>query len=56
MADPLDKRYAKYKEPFMKPVCGGIMVRIELLLYLRLMSSADFRCCPGSGKWAWSES
>lgn len=27
MADPLDKRYAKYKEPFMKPVGGKLMQR-----------------------------
>lgn len=26
MADPLDKRYAKYKEPFMKSVCGQLIV------------------------------
>jgi hypothetical protein len=28
MADPLDKRYAKYKEPFMKPV------RTDCVLFL----------------------
>lgn len=48
MADPLDKRYAKYKAPFMKDVSGntGRTVKEVVILTLCLFIQTDLRSCP----------
>lgn len=55
MADPLDKRYAKYKEPFMKPARAIYRPLQTFLADYGIALLADIWGRLGPRKWPWSK-